>query len=155
VDVVVRNIAPYGARMRWADPTTPGNLTKIVQGGCTSCGPKAPSLAGAALRGFRGLGALDESIRALPSGQGDLQAAEHYDAISAERDANQTRAAVRLVGAAGLYSLLSVGVGIAGFVHGYNRNRKSAGWGLAWGAFGFFFSPLALGWMLGQKSKRK
>lgn len=139
--------------MRWPDPTTPGNLTKATVMGCSSCGKK-PSLAGAALRGIRGLGALDEATRALPYGEDESVEGYPLSAIDQERDANKVRAQYRLAGAAGIYSLLSVGVGISAFVHGYNRNRKSAGWGLAWGAFGLFFSPLALGWMLGQKAKK-
>lgn len=156
-DVVVRNVAPYGARMRWPDPTTPGNLTKVTYKGCTSCGGKEPSLGALMLSGMRGLGALDEAMRARPWSAVDASQAseEDYAAVTAERQENHERATARVAGAYGLYYLLTAGTTVAGYVHGYKRNGKSVGWGVAWGVFGLFFPTLALGWMLGQGFGKK
>jgi hypothetical protein len=158
VEVVVRNISPQRPFMRWPDPTTPGNTTKVTYKGCSTCaaavteGRGTAGLGTLAKIGLFGFMGLPDDVRARP--QADLYTLAESDpvlaSIDAERSAADETATRRLAWYAGISWAYAIGASISGYVHGYNRNKKSVGWGLAWGAFGLFFPALSIGWSLGQ-----
>lgn len=165
MEVVVRNIAPQRPFMRWPDPTTPGNTTKVTYKGCSTCAAAVTEARGTAglgtlakvgLFGFLGLPeTLSASAWPIPLVEGApaesayAVSPEERQAIDAARDEAEKRAKRRLTTWYVVSWTYAVGAAISGYVHGYNRN-KSVGWGLAWGAFGLLLPSLSIGWSLGQ-----
>lgn len=157
MEVVVRNIAPQRPFMRWPDPTTPGNTTKVTYKGCSTCAAAVTEARGTAglgtlakvgLFGFLGLPeTLSASDWPIPP---DAVSPEERQAIDAARNEAEKCAKRRLTTWYVVSWTYTVGAAISGYVHGYNRNKKSVGWGLAWGAFGLFLPSLSIGWSLGQ-----
>lgn len=161
MEVVVRNISPQRPFMRWPDPTTPGNTTKVTYKGCSTCaaavteGRGTAGLGTLAKIGLFGFMGLPDDVRARPSSpeiQASLAASdpELAASIEAERRAVEDTATKRLAWYTGVAWVYAISASISGYVHGYNRNKKSVGWGFAWAAFGLFFPALSVGWSLGQ-----
>lgn len=129
-------------------PKPVGSPLRVTYGGCgqpgfeglQGCDCSGSSGKMSAMRGLMGLGAfaLGANGTAADMALEESMATGHspYETDLVVTDTMQKLMLVR--------TILGVVGATAGAVHGYKRNRKSVGWAVGWGAFGFFLPIIAL-----------
>jgi len=139
---------PYGSGPQWrtnyitnpvVSPQEPQNLQRVFNGGVPLEQPPVGASSGQPIRGAV-LGALGLGQVVNPA-TNRTSFTMGTGALSPAQACEVHRARSFLLSATGT----AVGV-----YHGYNRNRSSVGWGLAWGLLGWFFPVVITGVSLFQ-----